>query len=129
MKLATAGVLEFPSSYQILDEEEMMYVEGGENHIDPFWWGLNIYLDHNTTVRLRSSLGSVASIASILTGILVATGTTVIVAGVTLPISGISAIVSGITGLASSQLLGADKGKGVRIRMTGFIIPTGVFSR
>ena len=96
MEMCYDGTLVMPSSYAVMDEEEMTYVEGGwciENKL----WGYNIYLTHKER-QLLSAGQTIAGIASGLASFGVGTA---------------------ILGAFANIVANYDNGYGVKIRMLG----------
>ena len=96
MEMCYDATLVMPSSYAVMDEEEMMYVEGGwciENKL----WGYNIYLTHKER-QLLSAGQTIAGIASGLASFGVGTA---------------------ILGAFATIVANYDNGYGVKIRMLG----------
>ena len=108
MEMCYDGTLVMPSSYAIMNEEEMTYLEGGWC-LERQWWGYNIYLTHNERVKLTSG----QTIAALVAG---------------LSSMGLAAAVIGAAG---TLIWNYDEGHGVRIRLTGLgknAVMTGIWS-
>lgn len=105
MEICYDGTLVMPSSYAVMDEEEMTYVEGGwciENKL----WGYNIYLTHKER-QLLSAGQTIAGIASGLASFGVGTA---------------------ILGAFANIVANYDNGYGVKIRMLGPLKIAAVFA-
>ena len=105
MEMCYDGTLVMPSSYAVMDEEEMTYVEGGwciENKL----WGYNIYLTHKER-QLLSAGQTIAGIASGLASFGVGTA---------------------ILGAFANIVANYDNGYGVKIRMLGPLKIAAVFA-
>ena len=105
MEMCYDGTLVMPSSYAVMDEEEMTYVEGGwciENKL----WGYNIYLTHKER-QLLSVGQTIAGIASGLASFGVGTA---------------------ILGAFENIVANYDNGYGVKIRMLGPLKIAAVFA-
>lgn len=92
MEMCYDGALVMPSSYAVMDEEEMTYVEGGwciENKL----WGYNIYLTHKER-QLLSEGQTIAGLAS-------------------------AGVGTAILGAFANIVANYDNGYGVKIRMFG----------
>jgi len=86
MEMCYDGTLVLPSSYAVMDEEEMTYVEGGVS-TNVYWWGISIRLDGNETSAFLSDAGWATGILSAGLGIAsVAAGA---LCGVTLGVYGL----------------------------------------
>lgn len=96
MEMCYDGTLVMPSSYAVMEEEEMTYVEGGwciENKL----WGYNIFLTH----KQRQHLTTGQAIAGFASGLVsLGVGTAILGAFVTI-------------------VANYDNGYGVKIRMLG----------
>ena len=108
MEMCYDGALVMPSSYALMNEDEMSYLNGGwciENKL----WGYNIYLTH----RERKKLSDCQEVA----GLISAAAS-----------CGIAPLVlAAVRGIIANH----DDGHGVRIRMTGAktkAIITGVYA-
>ncbi len=105
------AVIKMPSSYYMLDDKEMSYIEGGwciENKA----WGYNVYLTNTETKKLANGQSIIGLVMAF--------------AGLGLPGAAAGAVVQTFGGIISNQ----NNGHGVRIRMTGLgtkTVPTGVF--
>lgn len=56
------GKLVMPANYAVVDDDEMMYVDGGwciENH----WWGCNVYFTKDETILVCTGHKVLSSIA------------------------------------------------------------------
>lgn len=96
MEMTYDGMLVMPSSYAVMDEEEMTYAEGGWR-IDVKWWGYNVYLTHSERVKLTDGQ---------------------IVAGLATALLSLGAMTA-VIGALCSYIWNHDDGYGTRIRMTG----------
>lgn len=108
MTMSYDGALVMPSSYAVMDTEEMTYVGGGWR-IDNYWWGSNLYLTHNERVMLTNGQ-TLAGLAAAL----VSCG-----AG------------AAIVGAVGTIMWNMDDGHGIRLRLTGPLfnkIVTGVYT-
>lgn len=92
MEMCYDGTLVMPSSYAVMDEEEMTYVEGGWC-IENKWWGYNIYLTH----KERQLLSTGQAIAGLAT----------------------AGVGTAIIGAFATIVANYDNGYGVKIRMLG----------
>ena len=110
MEMCYDGTLVMPSSYAVMDEEEMTYVEGGwciENKL----WGYNIYLTHKERQCLTAGQ-AIAGLASVGVGTAALAAFATIVAnyddgyGVKIRMLGplkINAVCAGVVPLTKSQ--------------------------
>ena len=105
MEICYDGTLVMPSSYAVMDEEEMTYVEGGWC-IEKKLWGYNIYLTHKER-QLLSAGQTIAGIASGLASFGVGTA---------------------ILGAFANIVANYDNGYGVKIRMLGPLKIAAVFA-
>ena len=69
MEMCYDGALVMPSSYAVMDEEEMMYVEGGMK-ASAKWWGIRITLNSTETNYVSMGLNTATYIYSTALGIL-----------------------------------------------------------
>ena len=103
MDMCYDGTLVMPSSYELMNHDEMIDSNGGWC-IENKWWGYNIYLTHAE----RQAFTSGQAIAGFMA----------------------SGIVAAAIGAVATILWNYDDGHGVRIRMTGLkfqSVITGVF--
>ena len=108
MEMCYEGALAMPSSYVVMKEEEMTYVEGGWC-IERKWWGVNIYLTHKERQLLTDGQAVVG----------------VILAAMSVGIGGVA------VGGLGTIIWNHDDGYGTKIRMTNMgktAIVTGVYS-
>lgn len=108
MEMCYDGALVMPSSYAIMNKEEMMY-SGGGWCLECHWWGYNIYLTHKERQALTTGqtlVGLAAGLASV-------------------------GVAAAIIGAYATIVWNYDDGYGVKIRVTGLgpnAVPTGVWS-
>ena len=102
------GTLVMPANYAVVDNDEMMYVDGGWC-VDHHWWGFEVYLTHEERKAVTNGqliVGGVAACVSAVGGAIMAT----------------------IAGIAWNY----DEGHGIRARFLGqpiyATLPTGIWS-
>jgi hypothetical protein len=123
-EIQMTATLTMPKNYVAIEAEEMEYLEGGANRnaFVSHWWGGYLYMNNATTNRYINSLNGTAS----------ATG---LIAAILTPIPGINKIGAPIAAIVTAGLrfgswavANANRGRGVRIRLTGMVM-TGVWSQ
>ena len=101
------GTLVMPANYAVVDNDEMMYVDGGWC-IERCWWGANVYLTHSETSNLIN-WGTIPS---------------------HIKVPGYE-WVTVINNMYSHLFSRKDNGHGIRIRVTGILanpVVTGAFT-
>ncbi len=131
MEMCYAGAIAMPSSYVVMNEEEMTYTEGGyyisNQKLKDITWGIFMSVAFNPIGTTLCALG-IQKVASILMG-----GWSVICAkiGVISKAIGIALEIVGIAAFASMGYTVADaliQGKGINIgiKKTWFGMPYGI---